>query len=78
LIRRRWRRDRGIVVALLIEGMIVRNAFAQSPTASGPPSGPERTVDVTIVAGGSEADSLMDSVRELFGRLGLAVNPHIL
>ncbi len=58
--------------------MIVRNALAEPPpTSASPASGAGRAVDVTILAGGNEADSLMDSVRELFGRLGLAVNPHI-
>ncbi len=59
--------------------MIVRNVFAQpQPAASASPSAHARDVDVTILAGGNEANPLMDSVRELFGRLGLAVNPHIL
>jgi hypothetical protein len=34
-------------------------------------------VDVTIIAGGDDADPLLGSIRELLGRLGLGVDPHV-
>jgi hypothetical protein len=74
------RRDRGIVVALLMGGFVVRGALAQAQPEGGvgdaPAKLPGRAVDVTILAGGGEADPLMDTIRELFGRLGLAVHAH--
>ena len=74
------RRDRGILVALLMGGFVVRGALAQAQPEGGVGDAaatlPVRAVDVTILAGGSEAEPLMDTIRELFGRLGLAVNAH--
>lgn len=36
-----------------------------------------RTVSLTIVAGGDDADPLVATIRELLGRLGLNVDPHL-
>jgi hypothetical protein len=52
------------------------------PQGSGVPdaaSSPDSThmVDVTIIAGGDEADPLIGSIRELLGRLGLDVVTHV-
>lgn len=74
------RRDRGIVVALLMGGFVVWGALAQAQPEGGVGDAaatlPVRAVEVTILAGGSEADPLMDTIRELFGRLGLEVHAH--
>jgi hypothetical protein len=49
------------------------------PLASaGTASQGQRIVDVTIVGGGEGAETLMQTIRELVGRLGLGVNPHLL
>jgi hypothetical protein len=65
-------------------GIVVRGALAHAQMDGGAPgqggpadSAPAHAVDVTIVAGGEEADPLMDTVRELFGRLGLSVSGHL-
>jgi hypothetical protein len=65
-------------------GIVVRGALAHAQMDGGAPgqggptdSAPARAVDVTIVAGGEEADPLLDTVRELFGRLGLGVSGHL-
>jgi hypothetical protein len=34
-------------------------------------------VDVTVVAGGDVTDALMGTIRELLGRLGLGIEPHV-
>jgi hypothetical protein len=34
-------------------------------------------VDVTVVAGGDDTDALMGTLRELMGRLGLGIEPHV-
>lgn len=79
------RRDRGILVALFVGGIVVRgsSAHAQSDVGTGAatdaaPSPVPRSVDVIIVGGGNEADPLMDTVRELCGRLNLALSPHFI
>ncbi len=68
-----------MVVAIFMGGIVVRNALAQAqPGAADASAGiGARVVDVTILAGGGEADPLMDTIREVFGRLGLAVNAHL-
>ena len=62
----------------------MRGALAHAQMDGGAPgqggpadSAPARAVDVTILSGGEEADPLMDTVRELFGRLGLTVSGHL-
>jgi hypothetical protein len=79
------RRDRGILVALFVGGIVVRGspAHAQSDVGTGAasdaaPSPVPHSVDVTIIGGGNEADPLMDTVRELCWRLNLAVSPHFI
>jgi hypothetical protein len=50
-----------------------------SPVHSRPaaPAG-SQSVDVSIVAGGEDAAPLMDTLRELVGRLGLETHPHVM
>jgi hypothetical protein len=80
---RAWaRRGRAVVTAVLMVSPWARGALAQIPHGSGAPDGsppPEsmRTVSVTIVAGGDDADPLVATIRELLGRLGLNVDPHL-
>jgi hypothetical protein len=81
---RAWvRRGRTVVTAVSMMGLCcARSALAQLPQGGNVPdasSPPEsmRTVDVTIVAGGEDADPLMGTIRELLGRLGLGVEPHL-
>jgi hypothetical protein len=80
---RAWsRRGRAVVTAVLMGCGCARSAFAQVPKGVGvpdasPPSESTRAVEVTIVAGGDDADPLMSTIRELLGRLGLAVEPHV-
>jgi hypothetical protein len=75
-------RGRGHLVPLLA-GLLSPGLFERSVLAQVPEGGPAasvqdstRTVDVTIVDGGDDADLLMDTIRELVGRLGLGVTPH--
>jgi hypothetical protein len=67
------RRGRTVVAAVSMGICFARSALAQVAPDAGPP----RTVDVTIVAGGDDAEPLMGTIRELLGRLGLSVDPHI-
>ena len=76
-------RGRGHLVPLLAglffsPGLLERSVFAQVPEGGSAASVQDstRTVDVTIVDGGDDADLLMDTIRELVGRLGLGVTPH--
>jgi hypothetical protein len=76
-------RGRGHLVPLLAglffsPGLLERSVFAQVPEGGSAASAQDstRTVDVTIVDGGDDADLLMDTIRELVGRLGLGVTPH--
>jgi hypothetical protein len=84
---RAWvRRGRTVVAAVLMACGCARSALAQAPErGSVPDASPApdsshdstRTVDVTIIAGGDDADPLLGTIRELLGRLGLGVNPHL-
>ncbi len=80
---RAWsRRGRAVVTAVLMGCGCARSAFAQVPQGVGvpdasPPPESTRAVEVTIVAGGDDADPLMSTIRELLGRLGLGVEPHV-
>jgi|HubBroStandDraft_5_1064220.scaffolds.fasta_scaffold133421_1 hypothetical protein len=84
---RAWvRRGRTVVTAVLMACGCARSALAQMPQrgsvpdaspAPDPSHDSTRTVDVTIVAGGDDTDPLLGTVRELLGRLGLGVNPHL-
>ena len=84
---RAWvRRGRTVVTAVLMACGCARSALAQMPQrgsvpdASPAPDSPHdstRTVEVTIIAGGDDADPLLATIRELLGRLGLGVNPHL-
>jgi hypothetical protein len=76
-------RGRGHLVPLLAglflsPGLLERSVFAQAPEGGSAASVQDstRTVDVTIVEGGDDAGLLMDTIRELVGRLGLGVTPH--
>jgi hypothetical protein len=75
-------RGRGHLVPLLARllspGLFERSVLAQVPEGGSAASVHDstRTVDVTIVDGGDDADLLMDTIRELVGRLGLGVTPH--
>ena len=81
-MRGRARRGSAVVTAVLMASACARSAFAQIPQGNGAPDGnppPEsmRTVSVTIVAGGDDADPLVATVRELLGRVGLNVDAHV-
>ncbi len=74
------RRGRAVVTAVSMVLCFTRSALAQAPQGA-PDASPQdstRTVDVTIIAGGDDAEPLMGTIRELLGRLGLGVEPHIL
>ncbi len=83
------RRGRAVVAAVSVGWWgCAGSAFAQIPQDGGagdanpaPEStrAPEaaRTVDVTVVAGGDDTDALMGTIRELLGRLGLGIEPHV-
>src|ERR1700722_5674451 len=64
-----WRA--GVAAALLAALLPARPAVAQ--TAARPPD----LVDVTLIGAGSDADELLDSLRELIGRPGLTPTPHL-
>ena len=80
---RAWvRRGRFVVTAVWMAFGCAGIAHAQVPQGgsvpdASPPPESMRTVDVTIVAGGDDADPLMGTIRELLGRLGLGVEPHL-
>jgi hypothetical protein len=80
---RAWvRRGRIVVTAVSMAFGCAGFAHAQVPQGgsvpdASPPPESMRTVDVTIVAGGDDADPLMGTIRELLGRLGLGVEPHL-
>jgi len=67
-----------LLAGLLSPGLLERSVLAQVPDGGSAASVQDstRTVDVTIVDGGDDADLLMDTIRELVGRLGLGVTPH--
>jgi hypothetical protein len=83
------RRGRAVVAAVSVSWWwCAGSAFAQIPQDGGagdanpaPESTrvpePARTVDVTVVAGGDDTDALMGTIRELMGRLGLGIEPHV-
>ncbi len=83
------RRGRAVVAAVSVGWWwCTGSAFAQIPQDGGagdanpaPESTrvpePARTVDVTVVAGGDDTDALMGTIRELLGRLGLGIEPHV-
>jgi hypothetical protein len=72
---RRVRRSAALLAAILLAAP---SAGAQSPTAPAGATPPaQRVVDVTILGGGDGAATLMDTVHELLGRLGLDVTPHL-
>jgi hypothetical protein len=57
-------------MAVLLAGVLPAwEAYAQ-------PAPPPGDVDVTLVGGG-DVDSLVDTIRELVGRLGLTLTPHV-
>jgi hypothetical protein len=74
------RRGRAVVAAFLIPAWCAGNALAQ-PGPLAPDAGPSpdasRIVDVTVIAGGDDAEPIIGSLRELLGRLGLDVEPHV-
>ncbi len=70
------RRGRAVVTAVSMALCVTGSARAQAPPDTSPAPAP-RTVDVTIVAGGDDAEPLIGTIRELLGRLGLGVEPHI-
>jgi hypothetical protein len=83
------RRGRAVVAAVSVSWGCAGSAFAQIPQDGGAGDAnpaPEstrapdaaRTVDVTVVAGGDDTDALMGTIRELLGRLGLRIEPHVL
>ncbi len=81
-MRARVRRGRFVVTAVSMAFGCAGIAHAQVPQGgsvpdASPPPESMRTVDVTIVAGGDDADPLMGTIRELLGRLGLGVEPHL-
>jgi hypothetical protein len=65
----------GLFLAVGSSGRSALAQVAEGGTASPLPEA-TRVVDVTIVDGGDDADILMDTIRELVGRLGLGVVPH--
>jgi|HubBroStandDraft_4_1064222.scaffolds.fasta_scaffold64283_2 hypothetical protein len=60
------------VVAVLLTGVVpAREARAQAAAQ------PQGDVDVTLIGAGPDADGLVDTIRELVGRLGLTLTPHV-
>jgi len=59
----------GAVAVLLASLLPAWGAYAQSAPA-------HDDVDVTLIGGG-DVDSLLDTIRELVGRLGLTLTPHV-
>ena len=81
-MQRAARRGPAVVAAVLIQSWCASTALAQTPQGAtvpdaAPPPDSTRMVDVTIIAGGDDADTLLGSIRELLGRLGLGVDPHV-
>ena len=81
-MQRAARRGPAVVTAVLIQAWCASTALAQTPQGAtvpdaAPPPDSTRMVDVTIIAGGDDADTLLGSIRELLGRLGLGVDPHV-
>jgi hypothetical protein len=64
-----WRA--GIAAVLLAGVLPVRDARAQSAAH------PQGDVDVTLIGAVADADGLVDTIRELVGRLGLTLTPHV-
>ncbi len=59
------------MLAALLAGFLLAGRARAEPGDAAAAS-----VDVTIVGGGSDAEPLMDTIRELLGRLGLTVSGH--
>jgi hypothetical protein len=81
-MQRAARRGPAVVVAVLIQAWCASTALAQTPQGAtvpdaAPPPDSTRMVDLTIIAGGDDADPLIGSIRELLGRLGLGVDAHV-
>jgi hypothetical protein len=76
------RRGPAVVAVVLIQAWCASTALAQTPQGAtvpdaAPPPDSTRMVDVTIIAGGDDAEPLLGSIRELIGRLGLGVDAHV-
>ena len=71
------RRGRAVVTAVSMGLCVTGSARAQVPAGDAGPAPAPRTIDVTIVAGGDDAEPLIGTIRELLGRLGLGVEPHV-
>jgi hypothetical protein len=82
---RRLPRGRGVAAALwagVLVFSLVPRAWAQIPRDGNEANGASsadsaRVLDLTIVAGGEDAEPLVGTIQELVGRLGLGVVPHV-
>jgi hypothetical protein len=77
--RARGRGPLAPVLAGLLLSLSSRDRAASAQIDGGSLSTPQastRTLDVTLVEAGDDAGLLMDTIRELVGRLGLGVVPH--
>jgi hypothetical protein len=72
---------RGVLAALCAGVLASHTARAQdlsAPRADSVPPAPSRAVvDVTVAAGGNDAGPLVETIRELLGRLGISVNAQL-
>jgi hypothetical protein len=62
-----------VLVALALAGAATTRARADGEPA---PATTERSVEVVLLGGGTDTGALVDTVRELLGRLGLVANVH--
>jgi hypothetical protein len=66
-------------LAPLFAGLVTLVTVSSERASAQPSEGgaaPSRALDVTIIGGEEDAGRLMDTIRELVGRLGLTVVPH--
>lgn len=69
---------RALALTLVAFALVARSAEvrADATPTEPPPAKEERSVEVVLLGGGKDTGSLVDTVRELLGRLGLVVNVH--
>lgn len=69
---------RGLALGLIAVALVARSAEvrADGTPPDPPPAKEERSVEVVLLGGGKDTGALVDTVRELLGRLGLVVNVH--
>jgi len=87
-MRSRALRHRAVAISTCVWGVLATapQARAQVPAGGTIPDGGSggaavprsdaRVLDVTVVGGGDDAGPLMETIRELVGRLGFQVHPH--